>query len=57
MGDAEGQSGVDSPVFFLDENHCGNKHLHAVFRAAGLEFAFTSTSSNVAQKIQFGCLR
>ena len=38
MGDAQGQSGLTLPVFFLDENHCGNPHLHAAFRATGVPF-------------------
>jgi hypothetical protein len=36
MGDAQGQGGLIQPVFFLDENHSGNPHLHAAFEAAGV---------------------
>src|SRR6185437_5259647 len=38
MGDAQGQGRLTVPTFFLDENHCGNPHLHAVFIAAGVPF-------------------
>ena len=39
MGDAEGESRLASPpIFFLDENHCRNKHLHAAFQVAQIEF-------------------
>lgn len=38
MGDAQRQSGLTSTVFFLDENHCGNRQLHAVFEATGIRF-------------------
>lgn len=38
MGDAQGQGGLASPVFFLDENHCGNRHLQAAFSAAYIPF-------------------
>jgi len=39
MGDAQRKSGLTSPIiFFLDENHCGNRHLHAAFHGAGVPF-------------------
>jgi hypothetical protein len=38
MGDAEGQSSLVHPVIFLDENHCGNVHLHAALTAAQVPF-------------------
>jgi hypothetical protein len=38
MGDAQGQGRLIAPTFFLDENHCGNSHLHAVFIAASVPF-------------------
>jgi hypothetical protein len=38
MGDAEGQGSVEQPVIFLDENHCGNTHLHAALDAAGIPY-------------------
>ncbi|MGA8937542.1 MAG: hypothetical protein WB439_00100 [Acidobacteriaceae bacterium] len=38
MGDAEGQGSVEQPVIFLDENHCGNKHLHAALDASGVRY-------------------
>jgi hypothetical protein len=38
MGDAERQGGVEPPVIFLDENHCGNAHLHAALEAAGVPY-------------------
>lgn len=38
MGDAQGQGRLDPPTFFLDENHCGNPYLHAVFISANVPF-------------------
>ncbi len=38
MGDAEGQSGLDSFIVFLDENHCRNPHLLSALEAAGVEY-------------------
>ncbi len=38
MGDAEGQGSLEQPVIFLDENHCGNPHLHAALDAAGVRY-------------------
>ena len=38
MGDAQGQGGLVGPVFFLDENHCGNPHLHAAFEDSAVAF-------------------
>lgn len=38
MGDAQGQGGVAPPVFFLDENHCGNSYVRAAFQTAGILF-------------------
>jgi hypothetical protein len=36
MGDVEGQSGLESFVVFLDENHCRNPHLLAALTNAGV---------------------
>lgn len=38
MGDAQGQGGVGRLVIFLDENHCGNPHLHRVLQDASIPF-------------------
>ncbi|SEG44427.1 hypothetical protein SAMN05421819_2966 [Bryocella elongata] len=38
MGDAQGQGCIEQIVFFLDENHCGNKHLHAVFQELKIDY-------------------
>lgn len=38
MGDAEGQGSLEHPVIFLDENHCGNRHLHAALDAFGIRY-------------------
>lgn len=38
MGDAQGQGRVAEFVFFLDENHCGNPHLHRAFAERGVRF-------------------
>jgi len=38
MGDAQGQGGLERPTIFLDENHCGNSHLHSALDAAEVPY-------------------
>ena len=35
MGDEQGQSGINRPVFFLDENHCRNPHIIQAIEESG----------------------
>jgi hypothetical protein len=36
MGDEPGQGGLAKLVFFLDENHCGNRHVIEAIEARGI---------------------
>ena len=38
MGNASAQGSVIAFIVFLDENHCGNLHLHAALRANNVRF-------------------
>lgn len=38
MGDAQGQRGLERPTIFLDENHCGNAHLHKALTEAQVPY-------------------
>jgi hypothetical protein len=38
MGSSVGESGIDSFIIFLDENHCRNPHLLQALEEAGVRF-------------------